>query len=59
VQPCDVNDSAIFTTGDIVDQLQQCRQQRNSCSATVDGLREWREGAVKRNAQNPEVDDGR
>lgn len=41
----------LSTVGDAYEALGTCRARLKSCAASIDGLREWREGAVKRNEE--------
>jgi hypothetical protein len=48
VAPCDTSDRDVPTNGDLADELNRTRRQRNDCATNVDGLRQWRADALKR-----------
>lgn len=50
VAPCDTSERPIAVNGDMVDELNRTRRQRNDCAAQVDGTRQWRRDAAKRTA---------
>jgi hypothetical protein len=48
VAPCDRSNGDVPTNGDLADELNRARRQRNDCAAQVDGVRQWRADALKR-----------
>ena len=48
VQPCDTTNGPVTTNGVMAEELSRAREQRDTCARQVDGVREWRAGAVQR-----------
>lgn len=51
VQPCDTSETDPATNQAMSDELTRTREQRDGCATQVDGVRQWREGAVRRAAE--------
>lgn len=48
VAPCDVSDRPVRVNGDLAEELPIVRAQRDKCAKQVDGVAQWRAGAVIR-----------
>lgn len=52
VAPCDTTEGDPATNGDLANELNRTRRQRDDCAGRMDGVRQWRSDAIKRAAPN-------
>lgn len=53
VAPCDTSEGDPATNGQLVEELNTTRRQRDDCAAQVDGIRQWRSDAIRRHEETP------
>lgn len=51
VAPCDVSDNPTPTNGDLAEELNRNRGQRNDCATRMVGVGQWRTDAIRRAAE--------
>lgn len=54
VAPCDTSEQDIPTNGDMANELNRTRRQRDDCAGRMDGVRQWRSDAIKRAETAPQ-----
>jgi hypothetical protein len=54
VAPCDTSEDDPATNGDLANELNRTRRQRDDCAGRMDGVRQWRSDAIKRAEAKPD-----
>lgn len=48
VAPCDTSERPVAVNGDLAEELNHTRAQRDECAGRMDGVRQWRSDAIRR-----------